>query len=72
MKDLGIIAMLGISLLILGAFSNYTGEYYEYNEKNAKKVILLLEIAGGFYIAIGFLALLIGLGGYTFLSTIPK
>ena len=68
-----IIAFLGICLIIVGIFSEYKGEYceYIYIEKNAKKAVLL-EIVGGFYIAIGFIALLFGLGGYTVLSTIPK
>ena len=73
MEHLIIIAILGIVLIVVGVFSEYGGEYYEYIDikKNAKKVVLL-EIVGGVYIAIGFLALLIGLGGYTVLSTIPK
>ncbi len=71
MTEFIIIIFCGLILLIIGLFLEYKGEYDDYIGNNLKR-ILLLEIFGGFYIAIGFLALLIGLGGYTFLSTIPK
>lgn len=70
MDELKIITYLGILLLIVGVFSEYKGEYYEYIEKNEKKSVLL-EIVGGLYIAIGFLALLLGLAGQTIMTTIP-
>lgn len=61
----------GLILLIIGLFMEYKGEYDDYIGRNLKRV-LLLEIFGGFYIAIGFLALLLGLAGQTIMTTIPK